>query len=146
MKKALDYAIAYLLWIVDIVIAILLFFVSRNCLLALMALFLAKGGWIYSQRMNVADRAFVILAGFAWLIFMIFVEQYFRNGVAKEELPIRFYKVSGPLILVLFVVELILFWLQGPGSLLRWLELAVELVAGIGFLVLANTRLTSQST
>jgi len=48
----------------------------------------------------------------------------------------RFAKIAGPVILLAFVADLFLFWLQGApgGNWSRWLILAGELVIGIVFL------------
>jgi hypothetical protein len=52
--------------------------------------------------------------------------------------------VTGPVLLGIFIVDLILFWLQGAGGgdWLRWFILAVEL--GIGMALLRSARSQSQ--
>jgi uncharacterized membrane protein len=71
---------------------------------------------------------------------MIAVEAYFRAGVSRGDLLKRFARVTGPVFLGIFGVDLILFWLQGigRGDLLRWFLLAAELGIGIALLVLVR--------
>lgn len=147
MKKALKYIIAYILWIVEIGFALYLCYISRSLILGIMTFNLKVGNVQYQQRMNLTDRVFVLILGFGWLIFMIFVEEYFRTGVLKGDLPKRIVGVTWPVLLAAFLVDLVLLWIQGVGSSswLRWLVLAVELGAGVGLLVFAKTRLTSKS-
>ena len=53
----------------------------------------------------------------------------------------RFARVTGPILLCIFVADLILFWLQGIGydDWLRWLILLAELIMG-SVLVLYGRR------
>jgi len=60
-------------------------------------------------------------------------------------MPRRFATVTGALLLSIFVLDLILSWLQGGagGNWLRWLILAAELGIGIALITTAKTRRTS---
>ena len=148
MKKILDYGIAYILWVVEIGFALYLGYICRTLLLGIMTFYFKVGNVQYQNRMNLTDRVFVLVLGFSWLIFMIFVEEYFRSGVIKGVLLKRIVGVTWPILLAAFPVNLALLWIQGIGSSswLQWLVLAVELGAGVGLLVFAKTRLTSKST
>jgi hypothetical protein len=148
MKKVLNFAFAYILWIFDIGLALLLFFRSRTLVLDILILFGNPNNWQYSQIINLIDRFLVVILGLGWLVFMIFVEEYFRTGVSRGELLKRFARITAPVLLSLFVVDLILSRLQGidSGNWLQWLALAVELGAGTGLLVLSKTRFASKST
>ena len=140
MAKIIKYVSAYLMWIVDLGLAFWLFVISRTVFLGLFALSYKGGQLVFADRVNFADKIFSILFGLAWLVFMIIVEAYFRSGVSREDLLKRFAKVTGPVLLVIFGVDLILFWMQnGDGSdWLRWLVLAAEL--GIGMILLMWAR------
>jgi len=140
MAIIIKYVSAYLMWIVDLGLASWLFVISRTVFLGLFALSYQGGKLVYAQRVDFADKVFSILLGLGWLVFMIIVEAYFRSGVSREDLLKRFAKVTGPVLLGIFGVDLILFWMQnGDGSdWLRWLVLAAEL--GIGMILLMWAR------
>jgi hypothetical protein len=82
----------------------------------------------------------VLLAGLAWLAFMVLTEEYFRDGVRRRTLLRRVGRVAGPEILLLFFMDLSLALLRGLGGWLRVLILAVELAAGLGLALLTRSR------
>jgi hypothetical protein len=142
MKKVFSLAIAYGMWIVDLALAFWLFYISRDAYLGIFALFYKKGQWGYSHLVDFLDKTFMLLLGLSWLTFMIVVEEYLRAGIHKGNLLKRFARVTGPVLLGLFVVDLILFWLGGIGSgnWFRWLILAGELGIGLVMLVYTKTK------
>jgi hypothetical protein len=148
MKKAINYVLAYLLWVFDLGLALLLFFRSRTLILDLLIVFGDPNNWQYAQIISMIDRFLVVILGLAWLVFMIGVEESFRTGAPGGELFNRFAKITAPILFALFAVDLILVPLQGITSRnwLQWLALAVELGAGTGLLVFYKTRFTSKST
>ena len=145
MATIIKYVSAYLMWIVDLALTLWLVFMSRTVFLGIFALSYSGGPSFYAQlvyghRVDFADKMFSILLGLGWLVFMILTEAYFRAGVARDDLFKRFAKVTGPVLLIIFVVDLILLWIQGPGGgvWLRWLMLVAEL--GFGITLLRLTR------
>jgi len=142
MVQSIKYIGAYLMWIADLGLSFWLIFISRSVFLSIFAL-AYKGSpsfyaqLVYSRRVDFADKLFSIMLGLGWLAFMIAVEAYFRAGAAVDDLFVRFARVTGPVVLSIFVVDLILFWLQGVGggNWIRWLMLAAELGVGIALLV-----------
>jgi hypothetical protein len=142
MAKIIKYVSAYLMWIVDLGLAFWLFMISRTVFLGIFALSYKGGQLVYAQRVDFADKVFSILLGLAWLIFMIVVEAYFRAGASGDDLLKRFAKVTGPVLLGNFGVDLILFWLQNVGGSgwLRSSVLAAELGIGIVLLMLARVQ------
>jgi hypothetical protein len=148
MKKIVNYVIAYVMWIIDIGLALWLFIISRSALLNYLGLFYKINSPQYEYTVGFIDKIFSIIVGLGWLAFLIFTEQYFRKGAQKGSLLRPFAKVTGSVMLGIFVVNLILLWLAGVGSssLLSWLILAVELGVGIGLLVLAKTGFAKKST
>jgi hypothetical protein len=143
MTKVLKYSLAYILWIVDLGLGLWLFFIGRTAFLGILALSYKPGNLAYAHRVDFADKAFVFILGLGWLIFMIVSEHYYRSSALKAELPQRFARVTGILLLSLFVVDLILFWVQGvgSGSWLRWLILAAELGIGTALIMADRNRL-----
>ena len=142
MAKIIKYAGAYLLWIADLGLTFWLIFISRTVFLGIFALFYKPGAWAYSHRVDLADKVFFLILGLGWLVFMIIVEAYFRAGARHEDLLKRFARVTGPVLLSIFGVDLILFWLQGVGggNWFRWFILAAELGLGIALLVSARPQ------
>ena len=149
MAKIVKFVSAYLMWAVDLALTFWLIFISRTAFLDIFALSYtgdqsSYAMVIYARRVDFADKLFSILLGLGWLVFMIATEAYFRAGILREDLFKRFARVTGPVLLGIFVVDLILFWLQGAGGgdWLRWFILAVEL--GIGIALLRSARSQSQ--
>jgi hypothetical protein len=142
MAKIIKYAGAYILWIADLGLTFWLIFISRTVYLGIFGLFYRPGAWAYSHRVDLADKVFLLILGLGWLVFMIIVEADFRAGARREDLLKRFARVTGPVLLSIFGVDLILFWLQGVagGNWLRWSILAAELGFGIALLVSARPQ------
>jgi hypothetical protein len=142
MKKVLNNVIAYGMWIIDMALAFWLCYISRSAYLGIFALSSENRGWSYGKLMGFLDKAFLIVLGLGWLAYMIIVEQYFSPGIQKGDLLKRFCKITGPVLLCLFVVDLILFWLAGidSGNWLRWLTLAGELGIGLAMLISSKTN------
>ena len=142
MAKIIKYVSAYLMWIVDLGLTFWLIFISRTVFLGIFALFYKEGEWVYSRRVDLADKVFVLILGLGWLVFMIVAEAYFRAGALRDDLFERFARITGPVLLGIFGVDLILFWLQGVGGgdWLRWSILAAELGIGIALLVSARPQ------
>ena len=133
MSKVLRYVVAYGMWLVDLALSVWLFVLSRSALVAFLARSYQQGDFRYSKMAKAADEVFTVLLGIGWLGLIILTEEYYRRGAIDEGLTKRFARVTGPILLVAFVVDLLLFWLQGFGGAgwLRWLILAAELVLGV---------------
>jgi len=142
MNRIIKYLGAYVLWVVDLGLVFWLIFISRTVYLGIFALFYKEGSWAYSHRVDFADKVFMLILGLGWLIFMIVVEAYFRASVLRGDLLKRFARVTGPVLLGIFGVDLILLWLQGvgEGDWLRWFILAAELGIGIALVVSARPQ------
>jgi hypothetical protein len=145
MAKVIKYVGAYLMWLTDLGLTFWLAFISRTVFLGIFALSYEGGQSVYAEvvyahRVDFADKIFSIALGLGWLVFMIAVEAHFRAGAARDDLLVRFARVTGPVLLGIFLVDLILFWLQGGGDLLRWFILAAELGIGIALLVSARPQ------
>jgi hypothetical protein len=147
MKKVANQLLAYGMWIVDLLLAFWLAFLSRNVLLEILALFYKKESWSYPRWVVVIDRVYTLMIGLGWLVFMIIVEQYIMTGINKGNLLKRIARITGLVLLAIFVVDLIMFWLQGIGSAnwLRWLILAAELIIGTGMYVYYKSTATPKT-
>jgi hypothetical protein len=146
MNKVVKFVTTYAVWVVDLGLALWLAYLCKTSLLGIFALFYT-GDVAYANAVNFIDKTFSILLGLGWLIFMIMVEQYFRTGIEKDGQLQRLSSVTGWVLLCIFVIDLILAWIQdiGGGNWQRWLILAAELGIGIVLLVSAKTKFTSKS-
>jgi hypothetical protein len=140
--QVFKYAVAYGMLLVDLGLSAWLFIMSRTVLLAFLALSHDPGVFRHLKRVQVIDQVSTVLLGLGWLAFFVFAEGYYRAGALEEGLVRRFARVTGPILLCVFVVELILFWLQGIGSddWLRWLILLAELLIGSVLVVYGRKR------
>ena len=146
MRKAARYLIVYAMWIVNMALSMWLFYLTRTSALGILALFSGSGDFQYSKTVNLVDRILVVVLGLGWLIFSIFTEEYFRSGALKENFLKRIARITGPLLLCIFVVDLIFFWLLGVGGgdWMRWLILALELGAGLALVVFSRKEVINK--
>jgi len=135
MRKVIKYLIAYMMWITNMILSIWFAYLTRTSVLGILALFYQQGDFQYTKLVDLIDRVLVVVLGLGWLVFTIFTEEYYRSGALKENLPKRFARIAGPLILCIFVVDLSLLWVQGASEWMRWLILAIELFAGLALIV-----------
>jgi hypothetical protein len=142
MSKVFKYAVAYGMLLVDLGLSAWLFIMSRAVLFTFLALSHEQGDFRHLKRAQVIDHASTVLLGLGWLALFVFAEGYYRAGALEEGLTKRFARVTGPILLCVFVVDLILFWLQGIGGdeWLRWLILLAELIFGSVLVVYGRKR------
>lgn len=147
MNKVIKYAIAYGMWIADLGLSLWLFYISRIGLLAFLALFYEPGDFAFSHRVDLIDKIFTVVLGLGWLAFSIVTEEKYRTSAPEENLLKCFARFTGPVLLCIFAVDLILFWLSGIGgdNWLRWLILASELGVGIALVVYGKIKPGSKS-
>lgn len=147
MIKVIKYIIAYSMWIANLGLAFWLTYISRTALLAVLALFYNQGDFQYTKTIDLVDRIFTVIIGLGWLVFSIFTEEYYRTGALKEDFLKRFARVTGPIFLCIFIVDLIIFWIQGisANDWLRWLILTAELGIGLALYVYGKQKLPSKS-
>jgi len=141
IKKSLNYVIAYALWIVTILLGLWFVLLARGGFQGALATFYVRGSLTYAQRARFFEQVFVLVMGLLWLALVLITEGYFRSGAQRPDLLKRFARVAGLVLLLVFVADLFLFWLQGvpSGNWLRWLILAGELALGIVFLLYARS-------
>ena len=146
MGKIVKYGVAYIMWIINLAIALWLMLLVRNDLTGFLAQFYKEGNLTYGHLVNFLDKVAWIILGLGWLALMIIGEEYYRRGVQAGDLFRRIARITGPLVLAVFVADLILLVLQGIGSatLLRWLVLAAELGIAASLIYQGNPKLVSK--
>lgn len=141
MSKVFKYAVAYGMLLVDLALSAWLLIMSRTVLLAFLALSYEPGVFRHLKRAQVIDQVSTVLLGLGWLALFVFAESYYRAGALEQGLVKRFARVTGPILLCIFVVDLVLFWVQGIGDdWLRWLILLAELMVGSVLVVYGRKR------
>ncbi|MBN1873116.1 MAG: hypothetical protein JXA33_02725 [Anaerolineae bacterium] len=150
MKKLiwLNYILAYTMWIVVILLGLWFLYISRTALLSVLTIFYAKDSALRSLQVPFVDRIYSLIVGLLLSVLITVTEIRFRQGVRESQLLKRFAQVFGPELLLIFVADLILLLIQGVVTISwsRWLLLAVELLAGIGFSILARSASLTTTT
>lgn len=137
-KKSLGmYVLAYLLWVVSLILALGLLILIRNILPPLISTTLLSNPG-HAAILNVfVDRAFILLGGIAWLAWMGIVEQYLRKGVGRGTLWPRAAHIIGLLLLALGVAEALQIVFLGSQAWPKgyaWLPALAGLAAGVALL------------
>ena len=138
----LRYILAYLMWIVVMALGIWFIVISRNGLLGAFGTY----GALYVKSVvtrawlaRLYDKVYMILAGLLWLALTVVADAYFREGVRRRSLLRRFCRIAGIELLLIFLADLLLLWLQAwSATWLRWLILGGELAIGVGFVVFSR--------
>jgi hypothetical protein len=129
-----QYAVYFIAWVISWLLFAYFIIIGRTVLLSILRNYWIQGHFNREYAMNFIDRMFVLILGLAWVIFMLVIESYFRNGVKKKNLYQRIGKVLGPEILAIFMIDLLMVSFTGfavqPWS--RLLLMLLELLAGLG--------------
>jgi len=133
-KRLLTHVLFYLLWTVLVVIGFWFLVLSREIFLMAAAYYAGESivrGW----QARFLDKAFFLFIGLGVLVFIYATEGYLRAGIEKNDLVRRFAKISGWVLLVIFVADFILLALQQfpGGAWMRWAILIAELGLGVAF-------------
>lgn len=131
------YALSYVSWIVSFLLWFWFILKSKETISSLLAVYYVQGPLEGTfQRTKVFqffNQGYFYVVGLIWLIMMIVVEQYFRDGVRKGNLTTRICKVIGPELLLLFLSDLAHTFVVSP-STQDWLVLVVEFVLAVGLI------------
>ena len=78
-RHVVGYVLAYLLWLLAIAIGLIAVFEARNALNVVWPLLGSGTHWQWILRP--VDRFGLVFAGLAWLVYMIFAEDWFRVAI-----------------------------------------------------------------
>jgi hypothetical protein len=139
LSRISKYFVAYLAWVLFILLFVVVILLGRDVLLGYLRNIWAQQNLARQYAINFFDRGYVLGIGITWLILMIIMESYFRNGVVKNVLPHRLSLVFGYLILTIFIIHLLMAIMGGilTQSSLQWVLLAGEFVLSAGLLVIS---------
>jgi hypothetical protein len=132
-----QYIIAYASWAIFILLFLVILLLGRETWLAALRNYWARDNLARQYSINFLDRVFVLIVGITWLILMLVIESYFRNGITKGNLIHRVSTGLGYEILVIFLIHLAMTWMVGITAqpITRWIVLVLELVIGGGLII-----------
>ena len=131
----------YVMWFLNLGLAIWLLLNIRLLLLIFPAILLDATDYFYPQRVEASDKLITLSLGVVWLVFMVFTEEYFRRGIPQGDLIHRFAKVTGAVLISMFVVGLLVLGVQGfQRDWFHWLILSTEITVGIGLVLVGRKR------
>jgi len=123
----------YLLWFAAIALGFWLALQMRTCIELSLILFYVKDRLMLVGPADFMDKYSFVFIICAWVVGIVLVEAYFRDGVKKHSLIRRFARVFGPALLLLFAVDLANLLMLGINSAgwAQWLLLVGELFGGV---------------
>ena len=134
MRKISTKILAYSLWFVDLLLATWLFYISRWVLYIFVTpIIMDPTHYLFPKIVDVMDAVFFLLLGIAWVAFMIYSQKYYAVAARKGNLFKRFARITGFLLLFIFIIDSTFFFLQGfeTEDWSRLLIISVELVLGL---------------
>jgi hypothetical protein len=128
-KQIVGYALAYAMWLVSFFLWLWFMFLSREAISGLLTMHYLDGSLNKMKVFQFFNQWYFYLTGLVWLILMIVVENYLRQGVLKGDLLRRISKVIAPELILLAIANfarsfVLLF------TAVDWLILVIELVLG----------------
>ena len=142
MRKFLKYVLTYSLWIINFGLAAWLAFITRTVLFAVPSLLFHPGNFQFPKRAEVMDKLFTILLVIGLITFLVITQEYYLKGVKKGDLIERFARITGPIFIGIFIVDSILFYMQGidPSNWYRLLIILAELALGILLIIYSRKQ------
>ena len=133
IKQISTYIMAYLLWVVAMLLGVAFLLIGMNGIPQLLAPFFSATDFNVRFMAGFINRIFLVVSGIGILVIIVAVESYFRHGAQSNTLWQRAARVFGPMLLLVFVADLCqVIFLQYPFGLNpRWLILALELAAAL---------------
>ena len=141
LSRISQYILAYAAWVIFILLFLAILLLGRDTWLAVLRNYWAQDNIGRQYAINFLDRIFVLLLGIAWLVLMLVVESYFRNGINKGNLIHRVSSVLGFEISAIFIIHLMMTLMVGIANqtVMRWVLLVGELIIGAGLLIVGRT-------
>jgi hypothetical protein len=134
MKKIwVNYAIAYGMWVVFILLGVVYLIVSRSSLMGLLSTYYIQGHFQRGKEADLINQAYFLVFSLILLILTIVVEEYFKNGARKNRLPQRIARVMGIEMIFIFGASLAAAVLSGFSALVI-LVLVLELLLGLSLI------------
>lgn len=134
------YAVAYATWIISLLLWAGFMFLARDAITNLLGLYYYQDSFQRKKEIQFFMQAWIFVTGIIWLIMMVIVENYMREGVKKKNLAKRVGKVIGPELLLLFLTVLALAFSQqfNHFPLIGWFSLLLLFAGTVATLWLAK--------
>ena len=143
MKKTLQYAAAYALLLLILLLGMWLFLVGREVLTGLLRVYFVGESFNRSYQAGFFDRMLTLALGLGWLVLFVVAEELLRRGISKGGYLRIFARFIGVELLLAAVVDGILLLFLSDGAPVGWargLILAAELVFGLLFVFLGWSK------
>jgi hypothetical protein len=144
IKAGASLLLAYLLWIVTLALGAWFAVIGREAFETYLGKYFIQeqGQFLLSRQARFWDLTVAVVLWLLWFVMMIITEEYYRRGVPKKTVWRRFAKVTGILLILIFVADLCQNLMLGIGTVgwLRWLLTVIELVAGVALTYLSRLK------
>ncbi len=142
MKRWAQQILVLAAWLTNCVLGLWVMISLQQTLLATLAVWYVQDSNVRGWRARFYDRAYFVIAGLLYLIFIFVNDGYLRDGLKKGDTFRRFVKITGIGLLILFPADLLNLLVQSSarGAGLGQYSLilvALELLAGTALLAYA---------
>jgi hypothetical protein len=136
MNQLLQQAAVFLAWALNTVLGFWVMVVVRHSFMAALAVLYVGDSIRRAWVTRFWGQAYFAVAGLIYLIFIFFIDGYFKDGLAERDLFRRFSRIAGILLLMLFVADLVTSLIQRTMfGRLSLILLPVEGVVGTTLLI-----------
>ena len=144
IKSGAEQVLFYLFWLVTLALGAWFVIISREAFETYLGTYFIKeqGQFLLSRQARFWDLVFSVTLWILWFALMIITEEYYRRGMGKLLLWRRFAKVTGILLVLIFIVDFLQNLMLGISSVgwLRWLLTVIELLAGAVLIYLSRKK------
>lgn len=96
---------------------------------------------VVGRQSSLIAMGWTVLVSLILLIVLMYAESAFRKGAARGNLPQRIAGIYGPMVILIFLVDLVALINRGwVGTWVYWLILFLELSVGAGMLIYARIK------
>lgn len=149
-KKGIDTILFYIFWIVSLGLGAWFVIIAREAFETFLGRFFIKSPdqFIIIRQARFWDIVFSVLLWILWFAMMIVTEEYYRRGVTKNVLWQRFARVTGILLILIFIANFSQNLMLGYAVVgwLPWLLCVLELIAGIALITVSRLRPAPKET
>jgi hypothetical protein len=142
MKRWVQQILVLLAWLGDTLLGLWVVIAVQQTVFTALAVWYVQDSNVRAWRARFYDRAYYVVAGLGYLIFIFILDGYLRDGLEKGDTFRRFAKVTGIGLLILFPVDLLNLLIHGWAQGARLggyslLLLVLELLGGAALVAYA---------
>ncbi len=98
--------VIFLLWVIVCALGAWALIIVRHALIGGLAVYYVQDSYPRAWQVRFIDRAYYVIAGLTYLIFIFAIEGYLKDGLPKHDVFRRFARTAGIEALLLFVGDL----------------------------------------